>query len=84
MKVEISKSKKVDFKPFKLVLSIETIEDLKELHNRFNLNPKTINEELDNNWCKRLETEGGIYKAFDILDNELDEFNHFNPKNQTT
>ena len=81
MKVEISKSKKVDFKAFKLIVSIETIEDLKELHNRLNLNHNIINEELNNNWCKPLYTDSGIYKAFDMLDDELDEFNHFNPKN---
>ena len=76
MKVEISKSKKVDFKPFKLVLSIETIEDLKELHNRFNVGSFTINKEIGNNWCKGLDIKAGVHKAFKILDNELDDFNH--------
>ena len=82
MKVEISKSKKICFKPFKLTLSIETIEDLKELHNRFNLNHNHINEVIGNKWCRRFEEEsrdGGIFKALDILDNELDEFCSFNP-----
>jgi len=82
MKVEIIKSKKVDFKPFKMTLSIETINDLKDLHNRFNMNHSTINEEIGNNWCERLDTEKGIYKVFNILDDELDEYFYFYEKNK--
>ena len=76
MKAEIRKSKKVDFKPFKLVVSVETIEDLKELHNMFNLSPFTINEELGNDWCKGFDIKAGVHKAFKMLDNKLNDFNH--------
>ncbi len=40
------------FKPFTIGLTIESIDELKELHNRLNVSVDSVNLSLQNGWCK--------------------------------
>jgi len=56
------------FKPFTIEVTIESIKELKDLHNRLNLNACTINRELCNTWCNEY-----TYDLFDLVDDKLSE-----------
>jgi len=56
------------FKPFTIEVTIESIEELKELHNRLNLSSNTINDELGNDWCKDTADH-----MFNFIDDNLSE-----------
>ncbi len=51
MKVEVKEVENKGFKPFKIEIEIETLEELKDLHNRMNVSESTVNERCFNNWC---------------------------------
>ena len=65
MKVELKEVEKKGFEPFKIELTIETLLELKDLHNRVNLAWYVVNEALGNDWSK-FSTE-----LFNVIDNEL-------------
>tara|TARA_R110002051_G_scaffold295145_1_gene360862 strand:+ start:286 stop:498 length:213 start_codon:yes stop_codon:yes gene_type:complete len=65
MKVELKEVEKKGFKPFKIELTIETLAELKNLHNRLNIASYVVNESLGNYWA-----EDSI-ELFNVIDNEL-------------
>ena len=56
------------FKPFTIEVAIESIEELKDLHNRLNLHYNIVNKELGNDWCT-----GTTCNLFDIIDDKLED-----------
>lgn len=54
------------FKPFTIELTIESIEELKNLHNRINISTDEVNDAMDNKWCNSY-----AMKLFDTLHNKL-------------
>ena len=65
MVVELKEVEKKGFKPFKIELTIETLAELKNLHNRLNIASYVVNESLGNYWA-----EDSI-ELFNVIDNEL-------------
>lgn len=68
MKVELKEVENKGFKPFKIEIEVETLAELKELHNRLNLASYVINEQLDNNWCGDKST-----LLFSFIDDKLED-----------
>ena len=74
MKAKIKNTKKKRFNKFKLIINVENIEELKNLHNRFNLSFDTIEKELGNDWCSKVSD----FDVFELLNNQLDEYTYLN------
>jgi len=51
MKVELKKVENEGFKPFKIEITIETVEELKDLHNRMNVSSGIVNNVTERDWC---------------------------------
>ena len=70
MRVEIERiEKKVEFEGFKLIIDVESLSELKDLHNRFNACGSYLNELCDNEWCTNNDSD-----VFETIDNELEKF----------
>ena len=51
MKVEVKEVEKEGFKPFKIEMTIESLAELKDLHNRMNVCSNVVNKSVDRYWC---------------------------------
>ena len=51
MKVEVKEVEKEGFKPFKIEIEVETLDELKDLHNRMNIAPYVVNKSINRYWC---------------------------------
>ncbi len=66
MRVELKEVKNKGFKPFKIEITIESLAELKDLHNRINIASNVVNDELGSEWCNDRATE-----LFHIIDGKL-------------
>jgi len=57
-----------EFKPFTIEVTVESIDELKDLHNRLNLTDDVVNNELRNQWCNN-KCQG----LFEEIENKLED-----------
>ena len=49
--MKVTTKGEIGFKPFKIEVIIESIDELKELYSRMNVSDDTVNKRMDNDWC---------------------------------
>ena len=69
MKVEVKEVGNEGFKPFKIEIEVESLAELKDLHNRINIASYVVNDKLNNNWCN-----ADTWSLWDFLKNELKKY----------
>ena len=80
MKVEIEDIKNDGFKPFRIILDIESIQEVRELFCRFVLNVDDLKDTIDRECYDKPEgiflfdEDDGSYRLYDALHSKLMEY----------